>query len=237
MADLQPLRPHSVQPGGELGQLVDRAGEHHGLRSVGRRDSCWVVAAGEQPESGVLAGADREHVAAGRQLLHQPRAGGHEFDQDETGGRSCWSGRPRGVSSVDARVCAFGRQLTKGALGAGERSRRLLVVFPGVGTGRSRRTGRAVNLRAAAGAVAGRPAELEDRHGFSIEVDGASCIGSGMCTAIAPERFEFRDGGSVSIAADVEQVDDELLDAADSCPVQAIVVRDRTSGAVVGAAE
>lgn len=71
--------------------------------------------------------------------------------------------------------------------------------------------------------------------GFSIEVDGASCIGSGMCTAIAPERFEFRDGGSVPVADDVEQVDDELLDAADSCPVQAIAVRDRASGEVVEA--
>jgi hypothetical protein len=41
----------------------------------------------------------------------------------------------------------------------------------------------------------------------------------------------------VPVAEDVEQVDDELLDAADSCLVQAIVVRDRASGEVVEAPE
>jgi len=64
---------------------------------------------------------------------------------------------------------------------------------------------------------------------FSIEVDGSSCIGAGMCTAIAPEHFEYRDGRSLPAASAVGAVDDELLDAVDSCPVQAITVRDRES--------
>lgn len=49
------------------------------------------------------------------------------------------------------------------------------------------------------------------------------------------ERFVFRDGGSVPVADDVEPLGDELLDAADSCPVQAIAVRDRASGELVEA--
>lgn len=68
---------------------------------------------------------------------------------------------------------------------------------------------------------------------FSIEVDGASCIGSGMCAGIAAEHFDFRDGESCPVRTVVDEAPEELLDAADSRPVQAITVRDTDSGKVV----
>ncbi|MBA8825403.1 ferredoxin [Saccharopolyspora lacisalsi] len=65
-----------------------------------------------------------------------------------------------------------------------------------------------------------------------IEVDGPSCIGSGMCVGMASEHFELRDGVSRPLRSQVEPAD-EIVDAAESCPVEAITVRDAESGAVI----
>jgi ferredoxin len=61
---------------------------------------------------------------------------------------------------------------------------------------------------------------------YSIEVDGASCIGAGMCVGTAPEHFDLRGGESRPVEPVVVEAPDDLLDAADSCPVQAFTVRD-----------
>ncbi len=59
---------------------------------------------------------------------------------------------------------------------------------------------------------------------WRIEVDRTSCVGSGMCTAIAPERFVLVGDRAQAVEAAVEP-DDAVLDAAESCPMEAIVVR------------
>lgn len=65
-----------------------------------------------------------------------------------------------------------------------------------------------------------------------IEVDRRACIGSGMCAGTAPEHFELRDGCSHPLRSPVRPAD-EVRDAAESCPVEAITVQDAESGEIV----
>jgi ferredoxin len=70
---------------------------------------------------------------------------------------------------------------------------------------------------------------------WHIEVDGHVCVGSGMCVALAPDRFAL-EGPAASVvpgAAD-PPADEVLLDVADSCPASAITVTDGGSGEVLG---
>ena len=60
---------------------------------------------------------------------------------------------------------------------------------------------------------------------YRIEIDRSLCSGFGSCAAIAPRSIRL---GADGIAGPIEpQTDDpELLEAAASCPMGAIVVRD-----------
>ena len=56
------------------------------------------------------------------------------------------------------------------------------------------------------------------------------CIASGSCLGIAPKRFALRDDRrSHPTSPEIEQ-DDAVLDAAASCPVEAISVHDADTG-------
>ena len=66
---------------------------------------------------------------------------------------------------------------------------------------------------------------------WKVDVDPGRCIASGMCAALAPERFVLAGDHAVAITADAEP-DDVLLDAADSCPTTAITITD--GGAEIG---
>ncbi|MEU4444486.1 ferredoxin [Actinosynnema sp. NPDC050801] len=59
---------------------------------------------------------------------------------------------------------------------------------------------------------------------WTIEVDRGMCLGTGMCTATAPEHFRLDGGTATPVKADVEP-DDAVIDAAESCPMEAILVR------------
>ena len=68
--------------------------------------------------------------------------------------------------------------------------------------------------------------------GWTVAVAG-SCIASGSCLGVAPGYFvRGEDGKTRPAAADVAP-DQVVLDAAASCPVEAITVRDRDSGEVI----
>jgi ferredoxin len=62
-----------------------------------------------------------------------------------------------------------------------------------------------------------------------IEVDRSTCIGSGICAGTAPEHFTVVDGVSHPVRPEVDPAD-PAIDAAESCPVEAITIRDKETG-------
>ncbi|MFI1972026.1 ferredoxin [Streptomyces cinnamoneus] len=58
---------------------------------------------------------------------------------------------------------------------------------------------------------------------WRISVDRGRCMGSGICTALAPSSFVL-DGERSRPAPGDAAPDEALLDAADSCPAGAITV-------------
>jgi len=58
---------------------------------------------------------------------------------------------------------------------------------------------------------------------WKIDIDADRCIASGMCAALAPDRFVLPGDHAVPVTADVDP-DEILLDAADSCPASAITI-------------
>ncbi|WP_433655663.1 ferredoxin [Nocardia sp. CA-128927] len=72
---------------------------------------------------------------------------------------------------------------------------------------------------------------MAEQH-WRIEVDRGTCLGSGMCTGLAPEHFTLVDGRSSPIA-EVVVPDDLLTDAAESCPIEAILIRSAETGEIL----
>ncbi|AIG79000.1 MULTISPECIES: ferredoxin [Amycolatopsis] len=66
---------------------------------------------------------------------------------------------------------------------------------------------------------------------WKVEVDGNTCIGSGMCAALMPEVFELEGAVATVVKGEVDP-DETVLDAADSCPAMAIEVMEK--GEVIG---
>jgi ferredoxin len=61
---------------------------------------------------------------------------------------------------------------------------------------------------------------------MKVKVDRDLCIGLGNCVAIAPTAFELDEQNKVTLT-DPKSVDDKTLtDAAESCPVNAIIIED-----------
>ncbi|MFZ2187372.1 MAG: ferredoxin [Candidatus Moraniibacteriota bacterium] len=75
-----------------------------------------------------------------------------------------------------------------------------------------------------------RPAgPVKMNNGWTVEVDHGACIGAAPCTAMAPKTFALDDSGKASILATVDQdSQDIILNAARSCPVAAIIIKDET---------
>jgi ferredoxin len=71
---------------------------------------------------------------------------------------------------------------------------------------------------------------LSKRHKFTIQVDRELCFGFGDCVDSAPGVFEL-DGEDKSIVVDPDGADrDQILGAAQDCPVDAIFIVDEESG-------
>ncbi|MEU4367681.1 ferredoxin [Micromonospora chersina] len=60
---------------------------------------------------------------------------------------------------------------------------------------------------------------------WRLHVDPTRCIGSGICAGVAPRHFVLVDGLSRPVA-ELIAADESVLDAAESCPLEAIVVSD-----------
>ena len=59
---------------------------------------------------------------------------------------------------------------------------------------------------------------------WKVTVNRDACLGSGICAATAPRHFRLDDGKSRPLQEDIEP-DDIVLDTADTCPAEAITVR------------
>ncbi|MGC4804688.1 ferredoxin [Micromonospora sp. DT233] len=60
---------------------------------------------------------------------------------------------------------------------------------------------------------------------WRLHVDPTRCIGSGICASAAPEHFGLVEGLSRPLAERVTPAG-AVVDAADSCPMEAILVSD-----------
>ncbi|MBI2288568.1 MAG: ferredoxin [Chloroflexi bacterium] len=61
---------------------------------------------------------------------------------------------------------------------------------------------------------------------MKVKVDRDLCTGVGNCVAFAPSVFKL-DAKNKAVVLDADSVsDDELLEAAESCPENAIIVED-----------
>ena len=60
---------------------------------------------------------------------------------------------------------------------------------------------------------------------WKVTVDRNACLGSGICAATAPHHFRLDDGRSTAIRENIDPAD-IVLDVADMCPAEAIIVYD-----------
>ncbi|WP_405793816.1 ferredoxin [Streptomyces sp. NBC_01506] len=68
-----------------------------------------------------------------------------------------------------------------------------------------------------------------DETRWTVEVDQSACLGTGVCASVFPARFGLTRGKSRPLHGE-SGPDAELLDAAELCPMGAILVRDRATG-------
>ncbi|WOI58906.1 ferredoxin [Streptomyces fradiae] len=67
---------------------------------------------------------------------------------------------------------------------------------------------------------------------WRIEVDRLGCAGTGLCLGTAHGRMRL-DGGRARPVDEVIDPDEAVLDAAETCPMEAITVRDAETGQVL----
>ncbi|MYW05143.1 ferredoxin [Streptomyces sp. SID3343] len=68
---------------------------------------------------------------------------------------------------------------------------------------------------------------------WRVEVDRSVCIGSGMCIGSAPADFKLDAGRQSHPRAEEMDASDEILEAAESCPVEAISIIEVATGKTV----
>ena len=65
---------------------------------------------------------------------------------------------------------------------------------------------------------------------YRIKVDPAVCQGSGLCAGIAPEHFEVGDDYRSRPLREVVDANEDVRDAAECCPLEAITLTDADTG-------
>lgn len=67
---------------------------------------------------------------------------------------------------------------------------------------------------------------------WRVTVDRGTCIGSAVCVGTVPSRFKLVDDKSQPVDEVIEP-DDEVIGAAESCPMEAIRVENAQTGEVL----
>ncbi|MEV1289164.1 ferredoxin [Micromonospora sp. NPDC049679] len=67
---------------------------------------------------------------------------------------------------------------------------------------------------------------------WRVTVDPRRCIGSGICAGAAPDHFVLVDAVSIPLD-ELIPPEESVLDAAESCPMEAIAVRDAVDGRLI----
>ncbi|MDQ1011094.1 ferredoxin [Streptomyces sp. NPDC002867] len=68
---------------------------------------------------------------------------------------------------------------------------------------------------------------------WRVEVDRGVCIGSGMCVGHAPDGFRLDTARQSHPRAEAADASEEVLAAAENCPVEAITITLLDSGETV----
>lgn len=78
--------------------------------------------------------------------------------------------------------------------------------------------------------------EIDERviGGLTVRIDRLLCVGFGDCIERAPDVFEF-DGETIAIFTEeaVNAAREQVLDACDSCPVDALTVFDESGDQLI----
>ena len=72
-----------------------------------------------------------------------------------------------------------------------------------------------------------------DKSNYIIEIDRAACIGAATCVAVAGQTFRLDDENKVVVLEGDWDSDDTILASAQSCPVLAIILKDKATGKTV----
>ncbi|WP_425826268.1 ferredoxin [Streptomyces fractus] len=68
---------------------------------------------------------------------------------------------------------------------------------------------------------------------WKVTVDPRTCVRTGLCAASAPNEFRLDENGQGRAAADTLPASEDVLDVAESCPIEAISIVDADSGEAV----
>jgi ferredoxin len=68
---------------------------------------------------------------------------------------------------------------------------------------------------------------------WTAEIDGDLCIGSGGCVLRAPDGFELNAARQSCPKHALLTPSEQIMDAAENCPVEAITIREAGTGKVV----
>jgi ferredoxin len=67
---------------------------------------------------------------------------------------------------------------------------------------------------------------------MKFRISRAACIGNGRCVDVAPEVFALDHFNKAIIVNPEEDDEDTIMDAAQACPVQAVIVESDSGGRI-----
>lgn len=68
---------------------------------------------------------------------------------------------------------------------------------------------------------------------WTVTVDKRVCVRTGLCAASAPEEFQLDEDGQGRARPGARPASEEVLEVAESCPIEAIGITDADTGAPV----